>query len=116
MKKDTKGNDVKLSDYKGKYVVLEWTNFNCPYVQKHYESKNMQSLQKKYTGKGVVWLTVFSTADGNDGYFPPAELNTLAKAKGMSSTLVLDPKGKLPASTKGPPTPRTCSSSTPRAI
>lgn len=92
---DSNGNSIRLSDYKGKFVVLEWSNFNCPYVQKHYDSKNMQSLQKKYTDKGVVWLTVFSTADGSDGYYPSNKLNQMAKAKGMASTLVTDSKGTL---------------------
>jgi peroxiredoxin len=92
---DTNGNSVKLSDYKGKYVVLEWSNFDCPYVQKHYNSHNMQNLQKTFTDKGVVWLTVFSSPDGMPGYYPPAKLNELAKAKGMASTLVPDPKGAL---------------------
>lgn len=92
---DTNGNSVKLSDYKGKYVVLEWSNFDCPYVKKHYNSHNMQDLQKKYTDKGVVWLTIFSSPDGMQGYYPASKLNEMAKAKGMSSTLVPDPKGAL---------------------
>ncbi|MHB8635496.1 MAG: redoxin domain-containing protein [Fimbriimonadaceae bacterium] len=93
--KDTHGNTVRLSDYKGKFVVLEWANFDCPYVQKHYNSHNMQSLQKKYTSKGVVWLTVFSSPSGMPGYFPPEKLNAMAKAKGMYSKLVADANGTL---------------------
>src|SRR5512136_1329772 len=59
---DIQGKPQRLSAYKGKYVVLEWFNSECPFVQKHYESGNMQSLQKKYGDKGVVWLTINSTA------------------------------------------------------
>jgi len=92
---DSKGKSIKLEDYKGKYVVLEWSNFGCPYVKKHYNSGNMQSLQKKYTQKGVVWLTIFSSAEGGQGYYPNAELNKIAAAKKMSSTLVPDPEGTL---------------------
>src|SRR5580693_2840367 len=75
---DSNGNSVKLSDYKGKYVVLEWSNFDCPYVKKQYDSKNMQALQKKYTDAGVVWLTVFSSSDGNPGYYTPDKLKSMA--------------------------------------
>jgi peroxiredoxin len=92
---DSTGKAVKLEDYRGKYVVLEWSNFGCPYVKKHYGSGHMQSLQKKYTAKGVAWLTVFSSAPGTQGYFQPAELTKLAKEKGMASTVVPDPEGAL---------------------
>jgi len=92
---DSHGKSVKLDDYKGKYVVLEWSNFGCPYVQKHYNSGNMQSLQKKYTQKGVVWLTIFSSSEGNQGYYPASELNKLAAEKKMSSKLVPDPDGAI---------------------
>ena len=92
---DSKGKGVRLEDYKGKYVVLEWSNFGCPYVRKHYNSGNMQSLQKKYTEKGVVWLTIFSSSEGQQGYYPPAELTKLGAEKKMSSKLVPDPDGAL---------------------
>ncbi|HLK15688.1 MAG TPA: thioredoxin family protein [Fimbriimonadaceae bacterium] len=92
---DSNGKAVKLSAYKGKYVVLEWANFDCPYVKKHYNSHNMQSLQKTYTEKGVAWLTVFSSPEGAQGYYTPDKLNAMAKEKGMSSTLIPDPKGAL---------------------
>src|ERR1035438_7084624 len=75
---DSNGKRVKLGDYKGKYVVLEWSNFDCPYVKKHYNGHNMQDLQKTYTEKGVVWLTVFSSPEGMMGYYPPAKLNEMA--------------------------------------
>src|SRR5690606_35563599 len=65
------GNDgkaYKLSDFKGKYVVLEWFNDECPYVKKHYSSKNMQNLQKEFADKGVVWFTIASSAPGKQGH------------------------------------------------
>ena len=92
---DSMGKSVRLEDYKGKYVVLEWSNFGCPYVQKHYESGNMQSLQKKYTKKGVVWLTIFSSAPGGHGYASSAELNKIAAEKKLSSKLVADASGTI---------------------
>lgn len=92
---DASGKTVKLEDLKGKYVVLEWSNFGCPYVQKHYNSGNMQSLQKKYTQKGVVWLTIFSSSEGQQGYYPPAQLSKLAVEKKMSSKVIPDADGTL---------------------
>lgn len=67
--KDSKGVSHNLSDFKGKYVVLEWINYDCPFVKKHYESNNMQSLQKEYTSKGVVWLSICSSSPGKQGNF-----------------------------------------------
>ncbi|PYI40568.1 MAG: thioredoxin family protein, partial [Verrucomicrobia bacterium] len=64
---DAKGGTQSLSQYKGKYVVLEWFNPECPFVKKHYGSGNMQKLQDQYTGKGVVWLTIDSNAPGTEG-------------------------------------------------
>src|SRR5262245_62887627 len=61
---DSNGKTVALGDFKGKLVVLEWTNHDCPYVRKHYKGNAMQSLQKKWTGQGVVWLTVISSMPG----------------------------------------------------
>src|SRR5271155_5872580 len=65
---DSNGQTHKLSDDAGKYVVLEWTNRGCPYTQKHYSSGNMQNLQRDWTSRGVVWLTVVSSAPGKQGY------------------------------------------------
>ena len=70
---DSNGQSRKLSEYRGKYVVLEWHNQGCPYTKKHYESGNMQKLQKDWTGKGVVWLTVISSAPGKQGYVTASE-------------------------------------------
>src|SRR6267378_8300568 len=64
---DAKGKTHSLSEYKGKYVVLEWFNPDCPFVKKHYGSGNMQKLQEEYTDKGVVWLTIDSNAPGFEG-------------------------------------------------
>jgi peroxiredoxin len=72
---DLNGNPVNLADYKGRTVVLEWHNFGCPFVQKHYRSGNMQSLQAKY-GADVVWLSVNSTSRTSSDYTEPARLST----------------------------------------
>lgn len=68
---DAKGNTHSLADYKGEWLVLEWFNKDCPYVQKHYGSNNMQGLQEAYTAKDVKWLTVISSAEGKQGYLEP---------------------------------------------
>ncbi|NUQ81064.1 MAG: thioredoxin family protein [Bacteroidetes bacterium] len=65
----TKGDTISLSDFKGKTVVLEWVNYDCPFVKKHYQSGNMPSLQKKWTEAGVVWLAICSSAPGKQGHF-----------------------------------------------
>src|SRR5436305_2359260 len=70
---DAKGKTHSLSQYKGKFVVLEWFNPQCPFVKKHYGSGNMQKLQNEYTSKGVVWLTIDSSAPGTEGNITPAE-------------------------------------------
>src|SRR6187397_3454862 len=75
---DLSGKAVNLADYKGKTVVLEWHNFECPFVQKHYKSGNMQSLQKKY-GSDVVWLAVNSTNKSSSDWTEPALLTTQLK-------------------------------------
>ena len=113
---DLSGKTVKLDDFKGKTVVLEWHNFGCPFVQKHYRSGNMQALQKKY-GKDVVWLAVNSTNKSASDYTEPAllttqlkqfdaapasylmdEPGTMGKAYGAKTTphmYIIDPSGKL---------------------
>ena len=93
---DSYGRSQKLSDQKGKIVVLEWTNHGCPFVGKHYGSGNMQALQKKYTAQGVVWFTVVSSAPGAQGYVSPAEANRDTERRGAAPTAVLlDPTGAL---------------------
>jgi len=86
---DMHGKKVSLADLKGKYVVLEWHNQGCPFVVKHYESGNMQKLQKELTGQGAVWLTVISSAPGKQGHVSAAEEETYLKAQNASPTNVL---------------------------
>lgn len=93
---DSNGQSQKLSAYRGKYVVLEWHNQGCPYTKKHYESGNMQKLQKDWTGKGVVWLTVISSAPGKQGYVTASEENDYVRKINASPTAVLlDSKGDI---------------------
>lgn len=73
--KDSKGNAHSLSDFAGKWVVLEWINFDCPFVVKHYKEKHMQNLQQYYADKGVVWLNICSSAPGKQGHFDNTEIN-----------------------------------------
>jgi peroxiredoxin len=90
------GTAVNLADYKGKYVVLEWVNPNCPFVQKHYDSGNMQALQKDAAGKGVVWLSIASNGKKASEYSSPDELNAWKKEKNVLSTAILvDSDGKV---------------------
>jgi AhpC/TSA family protein len=93
---DSNGKPVKLSGYRGKTVVLEWTNAGCPYVKKHYISNNMQTLQKEAAAKGVVWLTILSSAPGSQGYLTGDEANKLTETRGAAPTaVVLDPDGAV---------------------
>jgi hypothetical protein len=93
---DSHGQTHKLSEYRGKYVVLEWTNNGCPYTKKHYESGNMQSLQKQWTGKGVIWLTILSSAPGEQGYMSPAQENTyITREHAGPTAAILDPQGTI---------------------
>jgi peroxiredoxin len=92
----TTGGAVNLEAHRGKVVVLEWTNHDCPYVRKHYESGNMQALQKEMTAQGVVWLTIISSAPGEQGHVSPTEANALTEKRGAAPTAVLlDPKGSV---------------------
>src|SRR5213082_1839440 len=92
---DAKGKPHSLSQYKGKYVVLEWFNPECPFVKKHYGTGNMQNLQKEYTDKGVVWLTIDSNAPGTQGNLTPEEADWVATSwKTHETALLLDPDGK----------------------
>ncbi len=95
--KDTNGKDVKLSDLKGKIVVLEWTNPECPYVVKHYETKNMQALQEELTkGGDVAWITISSSAKGKQGHMTPEQANAYIAAQGSKETArILDEDGTI---------------------
>lgn len=93
---DSQGKPRSLGEFKGKVVVLEWVNPDCPFVQKHYGSGNMQSLQKTYTAKGVTWLSVNSSAPGKQGHLTPATAGAFVKAQSAApSALLLDPKGEV---------------------
>lgn len=93
---DTNGKNHSLSDYKGKIVVLEWLNHDCPFVVKHYKSGHMQKLQKTYGKKGVIWFSIISSAPGKQGYCTPEQANELIKEKKAAPTaLLLDPDGKV---------------------
>jgi peroxiredoxin len=93
---DTKGQAHSLDAYRGKWVVLEWFNHDCPYTKKHYKTDNMQSLQREYTAKGVVWVSVISSAPGKDGYGLAADIDeeTIEK-KAAPSFVVRDTAGVL---------------------
>jgi peroxiredoxin len=91
---DITGKTIRLADYAGKTIVLEWTNDGCPFVGKHYDSGNMQALQQKYTAAGVVWLTLASSAPGEQGYVTPAEAKAdLAHWRATPTDFLLDPNG-----------------------
>jgi peroxiredoxin len=93
---DDRGATHSLADYQGKFVVLEWHNNGCPYVKKHYNGGHMQALQKEWTAKGVVWLTVISSAPGKQGYVTAAESQAYMTEKGGAQTAVLlDPTGAV---------------------
>jgi len=93
---DLSGRPVKLSDYRGRYVVLEWVNPECPYVEKHYGSANMQGLQKDYTAQKVVWLTINSTREGHSEYYPPQKMaGWMKQMNAAPSATLLDPTGKV---------------------
>ncbi len=90
------GKPVSLSDHKGKIVVLEWLNHGCPFVRKHYDSQNMQTLQRKYTKEGVVWLSVISSAEGKQGFVSPGDgLADKTKNQSVATDVLLDPKGTV---------------------
>ena len=92
---DAKGKTHSLSQYKGKYVVLEWFNPECPFVKKHYGSGNMQKLQEEYTGKGITWLTIDSNAPGSEGNLTAdAASKVMTGWKTHQTALLLDPEGK----------------------
>jgi peroxiredoxin len=93
---DSNGKQQSLSAYKGKFVVLEWHNQGCPYTRKHYESGNMQRLQKEWTSKGVIWLTVISSAPGTQGFVTPTQENEyLQKMNAAPTAVIMDPGGSL---------------------
>jgi len=93
---DSEGNSHSLSDYQGKYLVLEWVNFDCPFVRKHYDSGNMQRLQKTYRGKDVIWLSICSSAPGKQGFFEGDELKErIAEEESVPTAYLVDPEGTV---------------------
>ncbi len=93
---DSNGKTEALDQFRGKYVVLEWHNQGCPYTKKHYVSGNMQTLQKEWTSKGVVWFTVISSAPGQQGYVTADQENAyLRQMRAAPTAVLLDPSGSL---------------------
>ena len=93
---DTYDQQHALSDYAGQWVVLEWLNYDCPFVRKHYNGNNMQALQEQYTGAGVVWLSIVSSAPGRQGNFSNEEMNArTAEFGGYQTAVLLDADGTV---------------------
>ncbi len=93
---DSNGKEHSLSDFKDKIIVLEWINYDCPFVKKHYDSKNMQSLQEKYTKEGIIWLTICSSVESKQGNFSNDEINSRSKKHNAKFTVYLvDSDGKV---------------------
>lgn len=90
------GSTINLADLKGKLVVLEWTNHGCPFVRKHYDSNNMQGLQRQYTAEGVTWLNIISSAPGEQGHVSAADAKARMEAEKWAVTnVILDPEGTI---------------------
>ncbi len=90
------GDTHRLSDFEGTHVVLEWLNFECPFVAKHYGSGHMQALQQTYTENGVVWLSIVSSAPGKQGYYPPKQMvKEKNKHDGNMTAILMDPDGTV---------------------
>lgn len=103
---DSNGKEHTLKDYRGKTVILEWTNHLCPYVGKHYGTDNMQKLQRETTGQGMVWFSIISSAPGTQGHVDGAEANKLTDERNAAPTAVLfDPKGRVGRSYEARVTP-----------
>lgn len=94
--KDVAGAEIELKNFKGNWVVLEWFNKGCPFVQKHYKTENMQKLQDTYTKKGVKWITIISSAEGKQGYESDADsLKTKEELKAHPTHIIRDTDGKI---------------------
>lgn len=93
---DSQGRNVSLSDYRGSVVVLEWTNHDCPFVRRHYDTGNMQMLQKQAANNGTVWLTIVSSAPGEQGFVKDQEADALTVSRGAAPrAVILDPSGEI---------------------
>jgi peroxiredoxin len=103
---DTRGNVHRLADYRGKIVVLEWTNHDCPFVRKHYGAGNMQDQQREAAAQGVVWLSVISSAPGKQGYVSPVQADELTRnRKAQPRAVILDTDGKIGSAYQAKTTP-----------
>ena len=108
---DTQGVTHRLADYRGKTVVLEWTNHDCPYVRKHYSAGNMQAQQREAAAQGVVWLSIISSAPGKQGHVTPVQADELTQSRQAGpQAVILDPDGTS-AAPIAPRPRRTCTSS-----
>lgn len=93
---DTKNASVALEDFRGRFVVLEWTNHDCPFVKKHYGADNMQALQRKWTGQNVAWISIISSAEGEQGHVAATEADRLtSERKAAPSAVLLDGTGEI---------------------
>lgn len=93
---DSNGQTQRLSDFRGKTVVLEWTNHDCPFVVKHYSTGNMQAIQRETTAEGIVWLSIISSAPGKQGHVSPQQANELTRSRDAAPTaVILDPSGDI---------------------
>ena len=93
---NSKGETVSLADFKGDTVILEWTNHDCPFVRKHYDSSNMQNLQKKYVDQGVIWLSIISSAEGKQGHVSGEKADQLTLSRNATPThVLLDEEGTV---------------------
>lgn len=92
---DHEGNFRSLEDFAGNTVILEWTNYQCPFVRKHYDEGHMQHLQKAFTEKGVIWLSIISSAPGKQGYLSEEELPKARAKERAQSIVLLDPQGRV---------------------
>jgi peroxiredoxin len=103
---DSSGKVQRLADYRGKIVVLEWTNHDCPFVRKHYGAGNMQDQQRQAATQGVVWLSVISSAPGKQGHVSPAEADELTRNRNAQPhAVILDTEGKIGRSYNAKTTP-----------
>ena len=103
---DSSGHVHRLADYRGKIVVLEWTNHECPFVRKHYSAGNMQDQQREAAAQGVVWLSVISSAPGKQGHVSPDEADRLTRSRNAQPhAVILDPEGRIGRAYKAKTTP-----------
>jgi hypothetical protein len=93
---DSQGRSISLNDFSGRIVVLEWTNHDCPFVRRHYDSGNMQALQHQAAAEGVIWLSIISSAPGEQGHVDGSAANELRDRGGAKpAAIILDPDGKI---------------------